>query len=102
MTDDPTDPQAPESPEARRDAAVAAIVATGGMVLATAPLAAPADPGTIVAYRVDAGAADQATLDALAAVRTQTETDLTDLADLVRWVDPAAAAADETPGDGGA
>lgn len=67
------------TPEERRDMAVADIIAAGGTVLGTEPLATPDDPHTVAAYRVRAGASTPAILDALADVQISTEVDMSGL-----------------------
>ena len=84
-----------ETPEERRDVVVAQIIAAGGMILQTAPLAHPDAPHEIVAYQVDASGDTEAIMEALAAIRGATETTLTGL---VAWV-PEEVATDEDSGD---
>lgn len=62
-----------DTPEARRDAAVAAVHAAGGSIRGIVPLADPATPDVIAAYRLDVGASSPAVLEALDAVRAATE-----------------------------
>lgn len=71
-----------QSPESRRDQAVADVIAAGGMILGVDPLAGPAAPHVVAAYRVRAGASSPEVLDALAAVQADTEVDM---AGLVPW-----------------
>lgn len=71
-----------DSPEARRDAAIADVVAAGGVILAEpVPLATAEDPRVVAAYRLTIGAPDLATRSRLAAVRADTEADTADLVD---------------------
>ncbi|MEO2133391.1 hypothetical protein [Microbacterium sp.] len=70
-----------DSPEDRRDAVIAEVVAAGGVVLATAPLATAEDPHTVAAYRLSLGSPDLTTRAALAAIRARTSSDLADLVD---------------------
>ncbi len=87
-----------QTPEQRRDATVAAILAAGGQIITTTPLADPADTSTVVAYRIAAAATSYPERDALAAIQADTETDMTGL---VPWVDPDAITYPTMP-DGGA
>ncbi|PRZ15131.1 hypothetical protein [Nesterenkonia sandarakina] len=68
-----------QTPEERRDEAVAAVIAAGGVVRGSQPMAHPDDPHTVVAYRVLAGSPSNRVRDAVEAVRAETETNLTGL-----------------------
>lgn len=71
-----------QTPEERRDDAVAAVIAAGGVVRGTQPMAVPDEPHEVVAYRVLAGAPSRRVRDAVETVRSDTETTLTGL---VSW-----------------
>lgn len=73
------------TPDARRDAAIALVLAAGGVVLGADPLADPADPSVVVAYRLRLSAPDPAVLAALDEIQTETEIDT---AGLIPWADP--------------
>ena len=64
------------SPEEARDQAVEEIIAAGGSVLSTIPMALPDSPHVISAYEINAGASDIDVLKALAKVKKSTITDL--------------------------
>ena len=69
-------------PEEKRDAAIAAVEAVGGVIRAAEPLAEAADPHVVVAYRLRVGAR---TLEALQTVRAvQADTEIS-AAGLVPW-----------------
>lgn len=68
-----------QTPEERRDDAVAAVIAAGGVVRGSQPMAEPEDPHTVVAYQVLAGSPSSRVRDAVEAVRAETETNLTGL-----------------------
>ncbi|KUG58996.1 hypothetical protein [Nesterenkonia jeotgali] len=68
-----------QTPEERRDDAVAAVIAAGGVVRGSQPMADPEDRHTVVAYRVLAGSPSARVRDAVEAVRAETETSLTGL-----------------------
>ncbi|WP_147107092.1 hypothetical protein [Nesterenkonia populi] len=68
-----------KTPEDRRDEAVSAVIAAGGVVRGTQPLADPDEPHEVVAYRVLAGAPSRRVREAVEAVRAETETTLTGL-----------------------
>lgn len=72
-----------ETPEERRDLVVAQIIAAGGMIRQTTPLAHPDAPHEIVAWRVDASGDTVAIMDALRAIRDATKTTM---AGLVDWI----------------
>ena len=64
------------SPEDARDQAVEEIIAAGGSILSTIPMALPDSPHVISAYEINAGASDIDTLKALEKVKKTTITDL--------------------------
>lgn len=64
------------TPEQRRDQIVGLILATGACILRTDPLATSDDPHTIAAWFVEPGITGPGQADALAALRTETETAL--------------------------
>ena len=64
------------SPEDARDQAVEEIIAAGGSIISTMPMALPDSPHVISAYEINAGASDIDTLKALAKVKKTTITDL--------------------------
>ena len=64
------------SPEEARDQAVEEIIAAGGSVLSTIPMALPDSPHVISAYEINAGASDIDVLKVLAKVKKSTITDL--------------------------
>ena len=64
------------TPEEARDQAVEEIIAAGGSVLSTIPMALPDSPHVISAYEINAGASDIDVLKALAKVKKSTITDL--------------------------
>ena len=64
------------SPEDARDQAVEEIIAAGGSILSTIPMALPDSPHVISAYEINAGASDIDVLKALAKVKKSTITDL--------------------------
>ena len=64
------------SPEDARDQAVEEIIAAGGSILSTIPMALPDYPHVISAYEINAGASDIDVLKALAKVKKSTITDL--------------------------
>ena len=75
------------TPEQTRDQTIAAIIAAGGVVTGTQPMALPADPATIVAWQILVTIPDPAVRDAVMAVQAQTQTALTGL---IPWADPTA------------
>ena len=64
------------SPEDARDQAVEEIIAAGGSIISTMPMALPDSPHVISAYEINAGASDIDTLKALEKVKKTTITDL--------------------------
>ena len=64
------------SPEEARDYAIEEIIAAGGSILSTIPMALPDSPHVISAYEINAGASDIDVLKALAKVKKSTITDL--------------------------
>ena len=64
------------TPEEARDQAVEEIIAAGGSILSTIPMALPTDPHVISAYEIHAGASDIDTLKALEKVKKTTITNL--------------------------
>ena len=64
------------TPEDARDQAVEEIIAAGGSILSTVPMALPDSPHAISAYEINAGASDIDVLKALAKVKKSTITDL--------------------------
>ena len=75
------------APEQTRDQTIAAIIAAGGVVTGTQPMALPSDPATIAAWQILVTIPDPAVRDAVMAVQAQTQTALTGL---IPWVDPTA------------
>ena len=64
------------SPEDARDQAVEEIIAAGGSIISTIPMALPESPHVISAYEINAGASDIDVLKALEKVKKTTITDL--------------------------
>ena len=64
------------TPEEARDQAVEEIIAAGGSIISTIPMALPDSPHVISAYEINAGASDIDVLKALAKVKKTTITDL--------------------------
>ena len=64
------------SPEEARDQAVEEIIAAGGSIISTIPMALLESPHVISAYEINAGASDIDTLKALEKVKKTTITDL--------------------------
>ena len=64
------------SPEEARDQAVEEIIAAGGSIISTIPMALLESPHVISAYEIIAGASDIDTLKALEKVKKTTITDL--------------------------
>ena len=64
------------SPEEARDQAVEEIIAAGGSIISTIPMALPESPHVISAYEINAGASDIDMLKALEKVKKTTITDL--------------------------
>ena len=64
------------SPEEARDQAVEEIIAAGGSIISTVPMALPDSPHVISAYEINAGASDIDVLKALEKVKKTTITDL--------------------------
>ena len=64
------------TPEEARDQAVEEIIAAGGSIISTVPMALPDSPHVISAYEINAGASDIDVLKALAKVKKTTITDL--------------------------
>ena len=64
------------SPEEARDQAVEEIIAAGGSIISTIPMALPDSPHVISAYEINAGASDIDVLKALEKVKKTTITDL--------------------------
>ena len=64
------------SPEEARDQAIEEIIAAGGSIISTVPMALPDSPHAISAYEIRAGASDTDVLKALAKVKKTTITDL--------------------------
>ena len=64
------------SPEDARDQAVEEIIAAGGSIISTMPMALPDSPHVISAYEINAGASDIDVLKALEKVKKTTITDL--------------------------
>ena len=64
------------SPEEARDQVVEEIIAAGGSIISTIPMALPDSPHVISAYKIHAGASDIDTLKALEKVKKMTITDL--------------------------
>ena len=64
------------SPEDARDQSVEEIIAAGGSIISTMPMALPDSPHVISAYEINAGASDIDTLKALEKVKKTTITDL--------------------------
>lgn len=74
-----------DTPETRRDAACAAVVAAGGVVLGSEPLARRTDPHVVVAYRLRVGIPTPDVAEAVEAAREETEADMRGL---IPWVNP--------------
>ena len=64
------------TPEEARDQAIEEIIAAGGSIISTVPMALPDSPHVISAYEINAGASDIDVLKALAKVKKSTITDL--------------------------
>lgn len=64
------------TPEEARDQAIEEIIAAGGSIISTVPMALPDSPHAISAYEINAGASDIDVLKALAKVKKSTITDL--------------------------
>ena len=64
------------SPEEARDQAVEEIIAAGGSIISTIPMALLESPHVISAYEINAGASDIDVLKALEKVKKTTITDL--------------------------
>ena len=64
------------TPEEARDQAMEEIIAAGGSILSTIPMALPDSPHVISAYEINAGASDIDMLKALEKVKKTTITDL--------------------------
>ena len=64
------------SPEEARDQAVEEIIAAGGSIISTIPMALPDSPHVISAYEINAGASDIDVLKALEKVKKTTITDI--------------------------
>lgn len=64
------------TPEEARDRAVEEIIAAGGSIISTIPMALPESPHVISAYEINAGASDIDMLKALEKVKKTTITDL--------------------------
>ena len=64
------------TPGEARDQAIEEIIAAGGSVLSTVPMALPDSPHVISAYEINAGASDIDVLKALEKVKKTTITDL--------------------------
>ena len=64
------------SPEEARDQAIEEIIAAGGSIISTIPMALPESPHVISAYEINAGASDIEVLKALEKVKKTTITDL--------------------------
>ena len=79
------------SPEEARDQAVEEIIAAGGSVLSTIPMALPDSPHVISAYEINAGASD---IDVLKALEKVKKTTITDIEGLVPYTP------EEVPYDG--
>lgn len=65
-----------QTPEERRDEAVAAVIAAGGVVRGSQPMAHPDDPHTVIAYQVLAGSPSNRVDGAVEAVKAKTKTTL--------------------------
>lgn len=72
-----------QTPEERRDDAIARIIEAGGIVTGTVPLATKEEPHVVAAYRIDAGAPDNATAARLFLLRRETE----DKGDYIFWTE---------------
>ena len=79
------------TPEEARDQAMEEIIAAGGSVLSTIPMALPDSPHVISAYEINAGASD---IDVLKALEKVKKTTITDLEGLVPYTP------EEVPYDG--
>ena len=64
------------SPEEAREQAVEEIIAAGGSIISTIPMALPDSPHVISAYEINAGASDINVLKSLEKVKKTTITDL--------------------------
>ena len=64
------------NPEEARDQVIEEIIAAGGSIISTVPMALPDSPHVISAYEINAGASDIDVLKALAKVKKTTITDL--------------------------
>ena len=64
------------SPEEARDQAIEEIIAAGGSILSTVPMALPDSPHVISAYEINAGASDIDVFKALEKVKKTTITDI--------------------------
>ena len=64
------------NPEEARDQVIEEIIAAGGSIISTVPMALPDSPHVISAYEINAGASDIDVLKALAKVKKSTITDL--------------------------
>ena len=64
------------TPEEARDQAIEEIIAAGGSIISTIPMALPESPHVISAYKINAGASDIDVLKALEKVKKTTITDL--------------------------
>ena len=73
------------TPEQTRDQTIAAIIAAGGVVTGTQPMALPSDPDIVAAWQILVTIPDPAVRDAVMAVQAQTQTALTGL---IPWADP--------------
>ena len=71
------------SPEDARDQAVEEIIAAGGSIISTIPMALPESPHVISAYEINAGASDIDVLKALEKVKKKTM--ITDLEGLIPY-----------------
>lgn len=70
------------TPEEARDAAVAAVIEAGGVVMSATPMAHEDDPHTVAAYHLDVSIPTHSVAAAVQAVQTDTEVDM---ASLVPW-----------------
>ena len=64
------------TPEEARDQAMEEIIAAGGSIISTVPMALPDSPHVISAYEINAGASDIDVLKALEKVKKTTITDI--------------------------
>ena len=87
------------TPEEARDAAVAAVIEAGGLVMSATPMAHEDDPHTVVAYHLEVSIPTNGVAAAVQAVQTDTEVDR---AGLVPWTpEPVDKGVEEvTPGEG--